>query len=129
MNTLIYSDIRYRPSIFCQAKSITTKELDDWLQANSCEITPGLRDFWLVMGGGEFFESETILSPHGDKSLGDNILARNQLLQKQGLSPNYFVFHVGLGYSAIRLADKKLNCLDSSRPLRWSLPHFMLARL
>jgi len=78
-----------------------------------------LVDLWHELGGGDLFESETILSPFGSSALGDDIQGVNELHFRQGLSPEYLLFHKGLYLSAVRLADGKYVALfDSYVPFK-----------
>lgn len=60
-----------------------------------------------MTGGGEVFESETLLGPWRDSALGDNLVSVNKDLLVSGLPPEYLVFHTGVAISAVRLADGK----------------------
>lgn len=79
--------------------------LNIWLQKHNLNLPEDLIAFWQVTGGGDLFESETILSPFGDTYLGDDIDSVNEFHYSQGMKRDYLVFHVGTGLSAVRLAD------------------------
>jgi len=66
-----------------------------------------LIELWRETGGGDFFESETIVGPFGDEVLGDDMRGFNELHRSQGFPPGYLLFHGGLELSAIRLSDLK----------------------
>jgi hypothetical protein len=82
---------------------MTSAELESWLAHNNW-IGPCPRDllaFWQETGGGDVFETETILGPLGDPQLGDDIAAVNREMRNRGMPERFLVFHVGLTTSAI----------------------------
>jgi len=60
-----------------------------------------LIDFWIATGGGDFFESETILGPIGDDRLGDSVRVANSVHSERGMPSRYLLFRTGVGLGAI----------------------------
>ena len=46
--------------------SIPKERLDEWLRQRDLEVPSELAELWQETGGGNLFESETILGPFGD---------------------------------------------------------------
>ena len=61
--------------------------------------------FWKETGGGDVFESETILGPSGDPQLGDDIAAVNREMRSRGMPERFVVYHVGMLTSAVDTAS------------------------
>ncbi len=68
-------------------------------------VPSDLRDIWIRTGGGEMFETETLLAPFGAASLGDDVDGVNVAYHSRGLPRSYLLFHVGLCDSAIRVPE------------------------
>jgi len=86
--------------------------MNEWLQQHGLEIPDELLQFWQVTGGGELFETETILGPFGDRQLGDDVDSVNEFHRARGMDRRYLIVHVGSALTAIRLSDKKWVILD-----------------
>lgn len=69
--------------------------LSDWLEQNPLWPTPELIELWLATGGGDFFESETILFPFGGHETGDNVVELNHYHHSRGLSDDFMLFYTG----------------------------------
>lgn len=66
-----------------------------------------------MTGGGDVFETESLLEPFGGTDLGDNLLAVNLDLWSRGLGRHYLVFHRGIGgLSAVSQRDGTYAQLD-----------------
>ncbi len=106
MNNLIFSDANRRPDLFVWNGAIATEWLQNWLQRHHWQVPEDLFVFWQKTGGGDIYESETILGPLGDNVLGDNLGEVNEHLRAQGMADRYVVFYRGLGgLAAVRLTD------------------------
>jgi hypothetical protein len=105
MNKLLMQDSERYPKRFVWNGAISRDRLNIWLQKHNLNLPEDLIALWEVTGGGDLFESETILSPFGDANLGDDIDSVNEFHYSQGMKQDYLVFHVGTGLSAVRLAD------------------------
>jgi hypothetical protein len=77
--------------------------LGEWLSGNQW-LGPCPNDllvFWQETGGGDVFETETILGPLGDPQMGDDIATVNHALRSDGMPARFLVFHAGLLMSAV----------------------------
>jgi hypothetical protein len=98
MPQTIFEDALARPNLF-HWFGIVESEFDIWLTALRLRIHPGLVGFWRRTGGGNLFESETVLGPLvSDKS--DNVLQFNEFHWNRGLSRDLLIFHTGFCLSA-----------------------------
>lgn len=110
---LIYQDAKLRPSLFFWNGGIEPERLENWLKERQLEIPRDLHEFWMMTGGGDIFESETILGPFGDSAMQDDVDSVNQIYHHKGLPMNYLIIHVGLGgLTAVSLLDQQYVSLD-----------------
>ena len=79
--------------------------LSAWAREKRGCVPEDLFRWWSIHGGGELFETETLLSPFGNPAMGDDVDATTQIQHAKGLSSNWTVFHVGFGFSAFDLND------------------------
>jgi hypothetical protein len=101
---LIIEDSLARPDLFHWNGPIDQNKLNEWLQYNTSNILPNdLIELWRLTGGGDFFETETILSPFGNKELVDDIKGFNDYLLEKIDSKKYLIFHTGIITTAIDL--------------------------
>lgn len=100
--TLI-DDARIRPDLFNWNGRMDPNALKSWLARNkwigSCP--KDLLAFWEQTGGGDVFETETILGPLGDSHLGDDIAAVNHEMKTRGMPARFVIYHIGLLTSAV----------------------------
>ncbi len=101
----VYEDARQRPELFCWQGPIPPDRLDVWLEERALRVPSDLRDVWIRTGGGEMFETETLLAPCGAPSLGDDIDGVNMAYQSRGLPSNFLLFHIGLCDSVVRFPE------------------------
>ena len=94
----IYEDHLARPELF-RWYGISAPEFRTWLTALPLRVHPGLVSFWERTGGGELFESETLLGPLVPED-ADNVLKVSEFHWNRGMSRDLMVFHTGLGLSA-----------------------------
>jgi hypothetical protein len=97
MNTLLENDRARRPDLFHLLGPIPSAELDAWLNERQLAVPNDLRQFWCEAGGGDLFETETILSPFGRSDLGDDIETVNQFHRQKGMPGDCIIFHTGIG--------------------------------
>ena len=105
MNNILMQDSDRHPKLFLWNDAIPANRLQAWLQDRNLKLPKDLIEFWEMTGGGELFETETILSPVCDIQFGDDIDSVNEFYHSQGMPQHYLVFHVGTGISAVRLTD------------------------
>lgn len=101
-----------RPDLFVWRGPVARRALDQWAHERRLRLPQDLLRLWSTTGGGELFESETILAPFGDPALGDDVDSVNQLHHSKGLSSDYLVVHVGSALTVIRLEDGYWIVLD-----------------
>ena len=96
-------DARLRPDLFRWNGGMDPESLRDWLSRNQWlgRCPADLLDFWQETGGGDVFESETILGPASDPSLGDDIASVNREMRSRGMPGEFVVYHMGLLISAV----------------------------
>lgn len=94
----LFDDIKARPDLFDLVKGVGAKDTKQLLLEAKLE---GLPDDLLtvldLVGGGEIFETESLLSPYGESDLGNNIVSENWMHYEKGMPRDYIVFHSGLG--------------------------------
>jgi len=100
-------DARVRPDLFIWNGRMDRTEFELWLASNmwigSCPRD--LLTFWQETGGGDVFETETILGPLSDPQMGDDLVAVNREMKDRGMPERFLVFHVGLLISAVDKAS------------------------
>ena len=74
----IMADASSRPDLFVWNGPIEGEQLRRWLSENKFNVPEDFITFLELTGGGDLFESETILGPYGDVELGDDLLYRCQ---------------------------------------------------
>jgi hypothetical protein len=112
MIDLILKDARLRPDLFSWWGALSISSIEEWECTYSCHAPKDLRQLWSTKGGGDLFESETILQPFGVPEY-DQIEPSSQVLWARGLSSEYCVFHTGLGTSVFRKLDGRIFYIDS----------------
>jgi hypothetical protein len=110
--TTILKDTKNYPLLFNWTGGIPHKELEDWLLRESYTIPSDLETLWNKLGGGDIFESETILHPWLGKTYGDDTYNLHKYHHALGMSLMYLIFHVGMCLSSVRLSDGKFVTLD-----------------
>jgi len=98
-------DMELKPRLFFWEGSVDSQRLKQLLHEKGWALPGDLFDLLVLTGGGEIFESETILGPFRDADLGDNLFTYNEELRDRGLPDGYVVFHTGIAVSAVRLTD------------------------
>lgn len=98
MPPTIFEDASTRPDLF-NWFGVAEAEFDVWLTALPLRVHPGLVSFWRRTGGGDCFESETLLGPLATGA-GDNVLEMNEFYWNEGLPRNLLLFHTGAWLSA-----------------------------
>ena len=93
----IFQDQRHRPNLFDFFGPIAPELLNAWLQERKLIIPADLRHFWCKTGGGDMFETETVLGPLGRVDLADDVESVNQFHRQKGMPADLLIFHIGLG--------------------------------
>lgn len=113
MTPTIFPDAHARPELFIWNGRIEMEVLERWLAAHSLAVPRDLFLFWMATGGGDVYESETILGPFGNPDNGDDVIGANLVYRQKGLPADYRVFHMGMCVSAVR-ADGVYVTLDAT---------------
>lgn len=114
MSPTIYEDASVRPELF-HWFGVAGAEFDAWITALPFRVHPGLVSFWQRTGGGDCFESETLLGPLAPED-GDNVQKVSEFYWNKGLRRDLLVFHTGMCLSAssvdMRLHRNRLVVLE-----------------
>jgi hypothetical protein len=113
MIDIIIRDSDLRPDLFIWRASVPVSEVDKWERKQLVSVPDDLKELWITKGGGELFESETILQPSGSDE-DDLVLPRSEWFWEKGLDSDCYVFHEGLYVSTFRRGDDLLRSLNSS---------------
>lgn len=105
MSLRLLADSQQRPDLFHWQGRIDALALDRWLEARGWSIPADLKEVWRRTGGGELFESESLLAPFADRSRGDDIDSVNAAYRRAGMPISHVIFHLGVCLSAVRLLD------------------------
>jgi hypothetical protein len=113
---ILLQDVQRVPRIFCPFGAIPPTELGDWLQHNALALPSDLVELWRLTGGGDIFESETVLRPTVPSVpntcfVEDDIEGANAAHASKGKSSELYIFQQGDFLSAVRLSDHKFVTL------------------
>jgi len=108
------------PRIFDSFGAIPLPEIQDWLRQTGVVLPSELIELWQQTGGGDIFDSETILRPTvasipNTCFVEDDIEGINAACAEEGKSGDLYVFHRGLFLSAVRLSDQRFVRLTEDR--------------
>ncbi len=98
MLSTIYEDASAHPDLF-HWFGISLQEFKAWLRALPLRVHPELVECWRRTGGGDLFESETILGPLIEDE-SENVLKMNEFHWSKGLPTAMLIFHIGSNVSA-----------------------------
>lgn len=105
MTPAMRRDLELKPLLFFWEGAVDRQRLKQLLDEKGWGLPMDLFNLLASTGGGEIFESETILGPFREADLGDNLFTFNEELRGRGLPEGYVVFHTGMAVSAVRLTD------------------------
>jgi hypothetical protein len=111
MIDLILRDADLRPDLFKWRGKLSIPALEHWEREHSLPLPKDLKQLWSTRGGGELFESETVLQPFGAADY-DLIGCVSEAFRKRGLDAESYVFHTGLWDSVFRKSDGTLSSLE-----------------
>jgi len=101
-----------RPHLFIWRGALPMPAIESWEREQSLCAPSDLKQLWNAKGGGDIFESETILQPFGAPDY-DLIGSVSRVFWARGLSTTYCVFHTGLWDSIFRKSDGALFSIMS----------------
>ena len=104
MLQIIADSITY-PRLFRWNGKMLDKDVMDWIHTNSLTPSKDLINLWCCTGGGDFFESETILGPFADITMADDVLSVNRYHWERGMPVESLIFHKGLGGLTASIAN------------------------
>jgi hypothetical protein len=110
----LQKDREIRPNLFHFFGAIHIEKLDEWLRQRKLIVPDDLRAFWCETGGGDLFESETILGPFGSEDLGDDVDSVNQAQWQNGMPIDWLVFHTGVGLTVVKMSSGEYANLQAS---------------
>ncbi|MFK8001053.1 MAG: hypothetical protein AB8H86_15765 [Polyangiales bacterium] len=112
----LFRDASTRPELFVWNGAIDAQAFELWMLP-LCHAPFELIELWKQTGGGELFESETILGP-GAGELDSSLKERNDVLREEGLPDTYVVFHEGFFLSAFRPGGLIVELNDRFQEIR-----------
>jgi hypothetical protein len=113
---VLLQDAERRPSVFQWFGAIPGREIEDWMRRSQVSLPSDLIELWQETGGGDVFESETILRPTvpsvpNSSFVADDIEGVNTRHSAAGNPHGLYIFQQGSFLSAIRLFDQKFATL------------------
>jgi hypothetical protein len=107
----LLKDSREYPRLFLWNGGVDRIVLDEWKSSGPGFVHPDVLEIWSKLGGGDIFETETILSlNHKDES--DAVKSMSKHHWSLGLPSRALVFHVGLCVSAMIDCDLPIVAYD-----------------
>jgi len=100
------------PRIFAFNGAIPSAQLDAWLSERQLTVPDDLKQVWQETGGGVVFESEIILSPYGDRELGENVDSENEFHRQKGMPVDWLLFHTGMNLRVIKMSSGEYASLQ-----------------
>ena len=113
MIDLLLRDSKLRPDLFSWTCSILLSDIEQWESEQAITVPEDLKQIWSLRGGGELFESETVLQPLGSPE-DDLVIPRSKWLWGKGLESSHYVFHEGLYVSVFQSAEESFVSLNST---------------
>lgn len=108
----IFNDAKQRPKLFMWYGQPPPAQFETWLREYRQSFPADLIEFWRLTGGGDVFESESILGPLSVPEWGDSLADYNNQLQTEGLPPDLIAIHVGVDVTAIDRKTLQYVVLD-----------------
>jgi len=112
MTLRILVDSSTQPGAFQWFGPIDAANLSEWCSGRRIQPPMDLFELLERTGGGDFFESETILGPIGGRDTGDESDGANGWHRQRGLPEDLWLFHVGITLSALRRTDNRYVTLS-----------------
>ncbi len=96
-------DAAAQPLLYRFQGPLPAPALQRWAQRQRGTVPSDLLHFWQNHGGGDFQDTQTILSPFGSRARGGDVDGVTRLFRRHGLARHWLVFHLGHGLSAAHL--------------------------
>lgn len=100
----ILDDAETRPDLFVWYGRPTGSSIETWATERGLALPEDLLALWEATGGGDIFESETILGPDTREDWQDDVGSANREYESEGLPTGYLVFHRGICLSAVEMS-------------------------
>lgn len=113
MKNQIFKDAKENPKLFRWNGSIKKEGVLKWFKLREWNITDEMIEFYCITGGGEIFESETILGLYKNQVFGDDLESMNKYYQNKGMSIHWLLFHIGIKNSALNMDTSEIIIFDS----------------
>jgi hypothetical protein len=97
MNSQIKEDAAKWPNEFYLLQPIPPAELNAWLSERNLTVPDDLKEVWRETGGGDVFDTETILCPYGNRDLADDVDSVNEFYWRRGMPVDWLIFATGIG--------------------------------
>lgn len=112
MSLEIFADAQAQPHLFRWNGAIVPEELVAWGLQRGLRIPSDLLQFWAITGGGQIFETETLLKPIVAAHDESGVERATNWLKSRGLPSGMLVFHEGLCFTTVRYDDGAYLTLD-----------------
>lgn len=109
----MWRDAERRPMLFRWGGPEDRGRLEEWAAGVDGKVPDALLSQWAATGGGELFETETLLSPVGDPCAGDDVDGVTLSHRERGLPRDWVLFHVGWGMSAFNTEDGRFAWFEA----------------
>ena len=94
MTKTVKKTLRKKPYMLFEFGLPNKKELDKELKKHDFAFPKELVKFWKTYGGGDLFETETILYPlDTDNTEYDSMPLMNRFFEEKGFNNDYYIFH------------------------------------
>jgi hypothetical protein len=97
MISLLREDAARWPRLFYLLEPIPPAELDAWLNKRNLTVPDDLKEVWRETGGGDVFDTQTILGPYGNRDLADDVDSVNEFHWGRGMPVDWLIVATGIG--------------------------------
>src|SRR4051812_39406986 len=102
MTSQILKDAEARPDLFHWFGGVERSSLLRWCSARGLMLPEDLVALFEATGGGDLFETETILGPLSGQNTADDADTANAEHEIRGPTGEFWLYHVGFVYTAVR---------------------------
>ena len=110
MNNLFLEDALANPILFPLGWKVDRAFLENWIQLHNLKLPTELIDIWIIGGGGDFLETETLLIPDHTSNSDEveSIEKTTDFLIQNGFPKGFFIIHKGCVISAINQSQQSI---------------------